>query len=217
MDTPIRVVIADDHTIVRTGVRQLLEARPDIEVVGEAQDGEEALSLVGALRPDVVLMDIAMPGIDGLEATRQVKARWPGVKVLALTMMHQDEYFFEMLRAGASGYVLKGAGASDLIEAIHAVEAGDVYLTPSLVQRLVQGYLNEVEGGSKSTPSLSTREKEVLQMLAEGYTNQEIAEQLVISPSTVYSHRSNIMNKLELSTRHELIQYARKHGLIRNF
>ena len=217
MDTPIRVLIADDHTIVRTGVRQLLEARPDIEVVGEAQDGEEALALVGALRPDVVLMDIAMPGIDGLEATRQVKARWPGVKVLALTMMHQDEYFFEMLRAGASGYVLKGAGASDLIEAIRIVEAGQVYLTPSLVQRLVQGYLNEVDGGSKSAPSLSTREKEVLQMLAEGYTNQEIADQLVISPSTVYSHRSNIMNKLELSTRHELIQYARKHGLIRNF
>lgn len=217
MDNVIRVLIADDHTIVRTGVRQLLEAKPDIKVVGEARDGAETLALVETLRPDIVLMDIAMPAMDGLEATRSIKERWPSTAVLVLTMLHQDEYFFEMLKAGASGYVLKVAGASELIDAIRVVHEGKVYLNPMMAQRLVQDYLNRADGSSEPEPLLSPREKEILQLLAAGYTNQEIANKLVLSPSTVYSHRSNILHKLGLNTRHELIQYAKQHGLIRDF
>jgi two-component system response regulator NreC len=134
----IRVLIADDHTIVRSGVRLLLEAEKNIEVVAEAIDGEQALSLAESLRPDVVLMDIAMPGMDGLQATRQIKERWPEIKVLVLTMHRQEEYFFEMLKAGASGYVVKGAETSDLINAINIVGRGEVFLYPSMAQHLVQ-------------------------------------------------------------------------------
>lgn len=217
MDKIIRVLIADDHTIVRTGVRQLLDANLDIRVVGEARDGNDTLSQVETLCPDIVLMDIAMPGMDGLEATRRIKARWPDIAVLVLTMLHQDEYFFEMLKAGASGYVLKVAGASELIEAIRVVHQGKVYLNPVLAQRLVQDYLSRVEGKGEADPTLSPREREILQLLAEGYTNSEIATKLVLSPSTIYSHRSNILHKLGLTTRHELIQYARQQGLLHDF
>jgi two-component system response regulator NreC len=216
VDKLIRVLIADDHTIVRTGVRQLLEAQPDIRVIGEARDGNDTLALVETAQPDIVLMDIAMPGMDGLEATRQIKARWPNTAVLVLTMLHQDEYFFEMLKAGASGYVLKVAGASELIDAIRAVHEGKVYLNPLMAQRLVQDYLSR-EGNREPDPLLSPREKEILQMLAEGFTNSEIAAKLIVSPSTIYSHRSNILHKLGLNTRHELIQYARQQGLLRDF
>lgn len=216
MDNVIRVLIADDHTIVRSGVRQLLEAKPDIKVVGEARDGSETLALIETLRPHIVLMDIAMPVMDGLKATRLIKERWPNTSILVLTMLHQDEYFFEMLKAGASGYVLKVAGASELIEAIRVVNQGKVYLNPVMAQRLVQDYLSRVDGSNELEPMLSPREKEILQLLAAGYTNQEIATKLVLSPSTVYSHRSNLLHKLGLNTRHELIQYARQQGLIRD-
>ena len=214
MSDPIRVLIADDHIIVRSGLRLLLEAEPDIEVVGEALEGGEALNLVEKHLPDVVLMDIAMPGMNGLEATRQIKASWPQVNVLVLTMHRSDEYFFEMLKAGASGYILKGAETSDLIHAVRVVGRGEVFLYPTIAQKLVKDYLNLVQWGEESGSSLSSREKEILRLLGEGYSTKEIAEELVISQSTVHTHRSNLMTKLGLSNRRELIQYARQRGFV---
>ena len=212
----IRVLIADDHTIVRSGVRLLLAAEPDIEVVGEALNGREAVTQAESLQPDVILMDITMPEMDGLEATRQIKNRYPDIHVLVLTMHRSDEYFFEMLQAGASGYVLKGAETSELINAVRVVSRDEVFLYPTMAQKLVQGYLSLVEWDEDNLPSLSPREKEILHLLAEGYSNKEIAEKLVVSPSTVHTHRSNLMDKLELSNRRELIQYARQRGIIRD-
>lgn len=215
MNDHIRVLVADDHTIVRSGVRLLLEAEPDIEVVGEALDGHEAVDQVQSLGPDVVLMDIAMPGMDGLEATRQIKTRWPDVHVLVLTMHRTDDYFFEMLQAGASGYVLKGAQTGELISAVRVVSRGEVFLYPSMAGKLVKDYLCRVTDGENSNLILSPRETQILKLLAEGYSNKEIADKLVVSPSTVHSHRSNLMAKLNLNTRHELVQYARQRGLLR--
>lgn len=216
MNDHIRVLIADDHTIVRSGLRLLLEAQPDIEVVGEALEGGEALDLVKKLLPDVVLMDIAMPGMDGLEATHRIKESWPQVKVLVLTMHRSDEYFFEMLKAGASGYILKGAETSELIHAVRVVGQGEIFLYPTMAQKLVRDYLNFVQWGEGTGSSLSPREKEILRLLSEGCSTKEIAEKLVISPSTVHSHRSNLMSKLGLNSRRELIQYARQRGLIQD-
>jgi two-component system response regulator NreC len=214
LSDPIRMLIADDHTIVRSGLRLLLEAEPDIQVVSEAVNGKEALAMVEKLHPDVVLMDIAMPDMDGFEATRQIKSRWPDIQVLVLTMHRQDEYFFEMLKAGASGYILKGAETDELLHAVRVVSQGEVYLHSIMARRLVQDYLGRLGSGLNSSPTLSPREKEILNLLAEGYSNKEIAEKLVISPSTVHTHTNNIMGKLELNSRHELIQYARQRGLI---
>ena len=216
MSDRIRVLIADDHTIVRSGLRLLLESEPDIEVVGEALDGRQALDLVEKRLPSVVLMDIAMPGMDGMEATRQIKLRWPEIQVLVLTMHRSDEYFFEMLKAGASGYILKGAQTIDLINAVRVVAHGEVFLYPAMAQKLVKDYLSYVRWEEEPGSSLSPREKEILRLLGEGYSTKEIAEKLVISPSTVHSHRSNLMTKLGLSNRRELIQSARKHGLIQD-
>jgi two-component system response regulator NreC len=212
----ISVLIADDHTIVRSGVRLLLEAETDIRVVGEALNGREALELAESLQPDVVLMDISMPEMDGLEATKQLKTRFPHINVLVLTMHRSDDYFFEMLKAGASGYILKGAKTSELIDAVRIVQGGEVFIYPSMTQKLVQGYLQLAKWENEGEPSLSPREKEIFRLLAEGYSNKEIAEKLVISPSTVHSHRGNLMDKLGLGNRRELIQYARKRGLIQN-
>jgi two-component system response regulator NreC len=216
MSDRVRVLIADDHIIVRSGLRLLLEAEQDIDVVGEALEGSEALSLVEKHLPDVVLMDIAMPGMDGLEATRRIKARWPQVQVLVLTMHRSDEYFFEMLKAGASGYILKGAETSDLIHAVRVVGRGEVFLYPTMAQKLVRDYVDFVQWGEGTGSLLSPREKEILRLLSEGCSTKEIAEKLVISPSTVHSHRSNLMTKLGLSNRRELIQYARQHGFIQD-
>lgn len=217
MSEEIRVVVADDHTIVRSGVRLLLEANPDITVVGEASDGDAALRLIEQLQPDVVLMDIAMPGTDGLEATIQIKEKWPNIQVIVLTMHRQDEYFFEMLKAGASGYILKGAETSELIQAVRVVNRGEVFLHSAMTQKLVQNYLNNATTENQPENPLSPRETEILRLLGEGYSSKEIAEQLVISPSTVYTHRNNIMTKLGLSNRHDLIQYARQNGLISDY
>lgn len=216
MSDLIRVLIVDDHTIVRTGLRLLLEAETGIEVVGEALEGADGLKLVEKYLPDVVLMDIAMPGMDGMEATRQIKTRWPQIKVLVLTMHRSDEYFFEMLKVGASGYILKGAETSDLIRAVRVVGRGEVFLYPTMAQKLVKDYLNFTQWGDGLGSSLSPREKEILRLMSEGYSTKEIAEKLVISPSTIHSHRSNLMTKLGLNSRHELIQYARQRGLIQD-
>lgn len=216
MTDRIRVLIVDDHTIVRTGLRLLLEAEADISVVGEALNGLEAVKMVELHHPDVVLMDIAMPEMDGLEATRQVKARWPEVKVLILTMHRSDEYFFEVLRAGASGYILKGAETGDLIHAVRVVGRGEVFLYPSLAQLLIDNFLKTTRWEEGAGSLLSRREKEILRLICEGCSTKEIAEKLVISLSTVHTHRSNIMEKLGVNNQHELIQYARQTGLIQD-
>jgi two-component system, NarL family, response regulator NreC len=210
----IRVLVADDHTIVRSGVCLLLNAEPDMQVVGEALDGREALHLAESLQPDVVLLDIAMPVMDGLEATRLLKERLPHIHIIILTMHRSDEYFFELLKAGASGYILKGAKPGELIDAVRVVAKGQVFLYPTMAKKLLSDYLNRVEGGNDANQHLSPREKEILRMLASGHSNKEIADTLVVSPSTVHSHRSNLMHKLGLSSRHELFQYARQHGLL---
>ena len=214
MDKPIRVLIADDHTIVRSGVRMLLDSEPEFHVVGEAVDGLEALALIEKLQPDVVLMDVSMPGMSGLEATREIKTRWPEVKVLALTMHRSDEYFYEMLRAGASGYVLKAAQPGELLQAVRVVGRGEMYLYPTMAGHLVRDFLEKQNTPDSESQNLSPREKEILNFLAKGYSSKEIAELLVISPSTVHTHRSNLMTKLGISNLRELVQYAREHGLI---
>ncbi len=214
MGEPIHVLIADDHTIVRSGVRMLLDAEPEFRVVGEAIDGQEALDMIEKLHPNVVLMDISMPGMGGLEATRQIKARWPDINVLVLTMHRSDEYFFEMLKAGASGYVLKVARPGELIQAVRVVGRGEMYLYPTMAGHLVREYLEKGNIPSEENNALSPREEEVLILIAKGYSGKEIAEKLVISPSTVNTHRTNLMTKLGLSTRRELVQYAREHGIL---
>ena len=217
MSEPIRVLIADDHTIVRSGVRLLLEAEPDIKVIGEALDGREVVAMAETLQPDIILMDIAMPGVDGLEATRQIKDRWPEIEILVLTMHRSDEYFFEMLKHGASGYVLKGADPGELIRAVRVVADGEVFLYPTMAQKLLKDYLGRARRSDLTDPQLSPREEQILRLLAEGYSNKEIAERLVISPSTVYTHRGNLMHKLGLNSRRELIQYARKRGYLQDY
>ena len=212
----IRVLIADDHVIVREGLRMLLEAEPDIEVIGEAAEGQEAVDKTIELRPDVVIMDITMPGMNGMEATRLIKNHSPDVKVLALTMHESDEYFFQILNAGASGYVIKGGSSRELITALRAVWRGDVFLYPSMAKKLLGDYLQLAKDGHDKEyyDGLTDREMEILRHVAEGRTNQEIADLLVLSPSTVQTHRANIMAKLGLHSRTELVKYAIRRGFI---
>lgn len=212
----VRVLIAEDHGIVRDGIRLLLQAEPDMEVVGEACDGRSALEQTLLLHPDVVLMDLGLPVVNGIEATSQTHERCPEVKVLALTVHDSDDYFFRALSAGASGYVLKGAASGELLQAIRSVHRGEIYLNPSLNKRLVTDYLRRVRHGeeSDSYSSLTEREREVLRLIAEGYTNQEIAGKLILSPSTVQTYRSRLMEKLSLQSRVDLIKYAIRRGII---
>jgi two-component system response regulator NreC len=209
----IRVLIADDHTIVREGVRLLLDAQPDINVVGEAADGNQALSLARSLSPDIVLLDIGMPLMNGLEATRALKAELPKINILILTMHEGEDYFFRILAAGASGYVLKGAGSSELLNAIRAVYQGGVYLYPTMAKKLMSDYIKNQQAGAETDP-LTPRERQVLKLIAEGRTNREIAEELVLSLNTVQTHRLHLMEKLNLHNRSELIKYALRRGLI---
>ncbi|MBE2233873.1 MAG: response regulator transcription factor [Anaerolinea sp.] len=193
----------------------LFSAEPEVEIIGEASSGEEAVTLANALRPDVILMDVAMPGIGGIEATRRIKAAQPKVAVLALTMHEDEEYFFEMLAAGASGYVPKRAAPDDLLSAIRIVNQGDVYIYPSLARLLVKDFLHRSESSAPETrEELTPREQEVLTFIAEGNSNREIADALVISIKTVDRHRENIMRKLQLHNRVELVKYAIEKGLI---
>lgn len=211
----IRVLIADDHTIVRSGIRLLLEGEPDMDVIGEAITGEAAIEKARALQPDVILMDIAMPGMDGIEATRRIKAASPQIGILVLTMHRSDEHFFAMLKAGASGYVLKAADTPELLGAIRSVARGEAFLYPAMAKKLMQDFLSRTPGVEESDDGrLTPREQQILRLIAEGYTNKEIADRLVVSPSTVHSHRNNLMRKLDLDTQHGLVQYARKRGWI---
>lgn len=211
-----RVLIADDHAIVRAGVRLLLESQPDIQVVGEAVDGRQAVEMARQLQPDLVLMDVAMPVMNGLEATQRIKEALPQIQVLVLTMHEDERYFFQILQAGASGYVVKGASPADLLSAVRAVARGQAYLYPSVAKQLLDDYLKRVESGEEqdSYDGLSDREREVLRLIAEGKTSRAIAEDLVLSVNTVERHRANIMGKLNLHSRAELIKYAIRKGLI---
>jgi DNA-binding NarL/FixJ family response regulator len=212
----IRVLLADDHTILRAGVRMMLNAQPDIEVVGEASDGRHAIAEAQRLLPDVILMDITMPDLNGIEATRQVKRLLPEIKVLILTMHENEEYLFQVLRAGASGYMLKEAADTELISAIRIITNGSFYLSSSAQSMMVGDYLQRVRSGEErdSYSELTEREREILKHVAEGYTNNQIAERLFISPKTVDTHRTHIMDKLNLHSRAELVKYAMRRGLL---
>ena len=224
---PIRLLLVDDHDIVRTGLKAFLQTQEDFLVVGEAQNGEEALHLAQQLAPDVVLMDISMPGMDGLEATRHMKAACPECRVLALTVHNDKQYFFEMLAAGASGYLTKQAAADELVAAILAVAQGQIYLQPVLATWLLEDYRRLREQDMAVEPEhnvatlrqeglsvLSERELQVLQLVAEGLTNIEIGEKLEISHKTVARHRERIMGKLKIHSGMELVKFAIRCGLI---
>ncbi len=212
----IKVFLADDHLILREGIRSLLGKVSDIDVVGEAGEGGETVVKVEQLVPDVVLMDITMPGMSGLEATKQIKQKYPQVKVLILTIHETNQYLSQMLQAGASGYVVKTTAASELISAIRAVHQGDVYLYPSITRMLVEDYLQRVEGGEEkiSYEGLTSREREILMYIAEDKKNKEIADLLFISVRTVQAHRTNLMDKLGAHDRTELVKYAISKGII---
>lgn len=212
----IRILLADDHTLMRAGIRALLEQQHDMEVVGEAADGQEALQKVAELGPDVVLMDIAMPGMDGAEATKQIKSQYPSVQILALTMLEDERYFFQIIQAGASGFIAKGALPSELLSAVRAVAAGKIYLYASLAKSLLDESLGRaaLDGRELAADGLAERETQVLRLLCQGDTNKEVAAQLQISTRTVDRHRQNVMIKLDLQSRAALVKYAIRKGLI---
>jgi DNA-binding NarL/FixJ family response regulator len=214
----ITVVVADDQGMVRAGLRSLLEADPEISVIGEAADGLEAIDEVRRLRPNVVLMDIRMPELDGLSATRQLIAERPDLRVLALTTFDLDEYVFEALRAGASGFLLKDAPAEELTTAIHVLARGDALLAPAVTRRIVEAFVSRSEPEPADLPELddlSPREVEVLRLLAAGRSNAQIAGELVVSDATVKTHVSNILAKLRLRDRIHAVIYAYETGLVR--
>jgi two-component system response regulator NreC len=212
----IRVLICDDHAILRDGIRLLLNSQPDMDVVGEAVDGRDAVEKVRVLKPDIVLMDIAMPLLNGLQATKQIRRDDPNMRVLVLTMYESDEYVSQMLEAGVMGYVLKKAAGSELVHAIRAVHQGEAFLYPSIAKWLVKDYMRRMDAGQErvSFDGLTDREREVLQLVAEGHSNRQIADLLNLSIRTVQNHRAHIMEKLGMHDRGELIKYAVQKGII---
>ncbi len=208
----IRVLIVDDHTLLREGIHSLLDTHEDLEVVGEAADGRDALEKISQLAPDVVIMDVAMPSMNGLEATQRIRDQHPNVKVLILTQYERKDYVLSSLRAGASGCVLKKALSSELVAAIRAAHAEDMFLHPSLAKLMIEDYVRH----AKADPldRLTPREREVLKLVAEGRSNREIADLLAVSVKTVLGHRTNAMEKLDIHNRTDLIKYAIRAGLI---
>ena len=211
-----RLLLVDDHAVVRSGLRMLLGSERDVDIVGEASTAAEALQAVDQSKPDVILMDIGLPDMSGIDATREIKKKFPKVAIVALTIHEDEEYFFKMLEAGASGYVPKRAAPDELLTAIRAAAIGQVYLYPSLAKLLVRDYLSQEHPSEEksATDGLTDREHQVLTHLAEGSSNDEIAKALVISPKTVERHRENIMRKLNLHSRSELVRYAIRKGII---
>jgi len=213
--TVIKVFLVDDHTIVREGIRSLLDAEDEIEVVGEAEDGREAVEKVMESRPDVVLMDISMPSLNGLEATVRIKKACPEVNVLILTMHANEEYVHRILQAGASGYLVKQAAETELLAAIKAVNKGHRYLSPEISKGIIEKYLQRTPDGEVQDFSiLTSREREVLQLIAEGKTNKEIAALLKLSVKTVDTHRAHVMDKLQAHSTAELVVHASRIGLV---
>lgn len=210
----IRVMLVDDHRLFREGLRNLLATRPDVQVVGEAQDGRDAVSLVAELEPDLVIMDVAMPGLNGVEATRQIRSQHRDRRVLALSMHSDWPYVTRMLEAGATGYVLKEAAFEELAAAMATVLAGEVYLSPALTSMVVDGYVRLAsDRGSLERPTLTPREREVLQLVAEGRSTRVIAQDLGVSVKTIETHRRQIMDKLDLRSVAELTKYALREGI----
>lgn len=216
MDRPIRVLLVDDHRVVRLGLRTLLESEFDIDVIGEAGNGVEAVAAAQALLPTVVVMDISMPEMDGLEATRRIRATCPDTHILILTVHAQERYLFPVLKAGGSGYVLKSTVDTELIEAIRAVATGGAFLYPSAQRMVLEDYLARTRSGAEQDAyeRLSEREREVLKLLALGHTAAEIAEQLSLSPKSIETYRARIMEKLDLDSRPALVKYALARGLL---
>ncbi len=209
----MRLVIADDHGVVRGGLKLLLDRQPDMEVVGEAADGAEAVAQTLAHRPDIAILDVAMPRLTGLQATREIKRALPDVHVLILSMHDDERYLFEALKAGASGYVLKQKADQDLVDAVRAVARGDSFLTNSALGSLVREWMADDSSGPREP--LSPREQQVLKLLAEAHTSREISEILGLAPKTVEHHRSSILRKLGMRDRVELVRYAIRRGLVK--
>lgn len=212
----IKVLLAEDHIIVRKGLYALLKKEIDIDVIGEAGDGREAVEMVEKLRPDVVLMDISMPSLNGIEATRRIKNKFPNTKVLILTMHDSEEYIFQLLRIGASGYVVKMAAPAELISAIRAVHQGHTFLSPSISKKVIKEYIRKTgtKAEADTLERLTNREREILQLIAEGHSNREIAEMLFISIKTVETHRTHLMAKLNIHSTAALTQYAIRKGIV---
>jgi DNA-binding NarL/FixJ family response regulator len=208
--TAIRLLLADDHTLVRAGIRALLQRLPGVEVVAEAGDGREALRLIEDHQPDVVLTDVSMPGMNGLELVAQASRRWPAVRVLVLSMHGSSEYVLQALRAGAAGYLLKDAATAELEAAVQAVARGETYLSPAVSRHVVAGYVRQAEGGDPLTP----RQREILRCIAEGKTTKEIARLLNISVKTVETHRTQLMDRLDIHDVAGLVRYALRCGLL---
>src|SRR4030067_346794 len=215
MMKPIRVLLADDHTLVRAGIRSLLENMEGIEVIAEAGDGREALRLVRTHRPDVVLMDIAMPGLNGLEAAARIAKKFPNVRVIILSMHVNEEYVLQALRAGAAGYMVKGADAAELEIAIRAVARGETYLSPMVSKHVVTDYIQRISGETSPLELLTQRQREVLQLIAEGYSTKKIARTLKISVKTVETHRMQLMERLDIHDIAGLVRYAIRVGLVK--
>ena len=211
---PIRILIADDHTLFRHGIRALLASVPDIELVGEAATGEEAVVQAGALRPDVILMDIKMPGMNGIEATRRVLAQTSGIAVVVLTMLEDDDSVFAAMRAGARGYVVKGADEAEMLRVVRAAAGGEALFGPAIAERLMAFFADAgAVPKARSFPDLTERERDVLGLIARGHSNAEIADRLFLSPKTVRNHISNIFDKLQVTDRAQAIVRAREAGM----
>lgn len=213
----LRILLADDHTVVRQGLRKVLEERPDWEVVAEAGDGREAVRLAEQQKPDVAIIDVAMPLLNGIETTRQIIKRVPSTRVLVLTMYADEAYVTQMLQAGATGYLLKDSADVDLIQAVTEVSRGKSFFSPAIARVMLDDYRRQLadKGVTDRYDSLSEREREIFQLIAEAKTNKEIASLLSVSPSTVETHRAHIMEKLDLHSAAEIVLYAVRRGIIR--
>jgi two-component system response regulator NreC len=212
----VRLLVADDHKIFRQGIKKLLEEEPDLQVVGESADGRETVKKATELKPDIILMDIAMANLNGLEATKQIKKVLPETKIIMLTMHKNEEYVLQSFQAGASGYILKEGAVEELVSAIRSIHQDKSFLSPTVSKTLVDAYLRKMETGKTETPFdlLTDREREVLQLIAEGFTNREVAKQLFISVKTVEAHRAHIMQKLNIHDIAKLVKYAIQKGLV---
>lgn len=215
----IRVLLVDDHMVVRVGLKALIDAEPDMQVVGEAGNGVEGVEKTLALRPDVIVMDISMPVMDGLEATRRIRQEAPGAQVLILTVHAQEKYLFPVLKAGGAGYVLKSTVDTELLDAIRVVAGGGAFLYPSATRMLLEDYVSHMQAGpvADAYDSLTEREREVLKLLALGHTAVQAGDQLALSPKTVETYRTRIMEKLNLNSRVDLVKYALARGLLAEY